>query len=359
MKEYIPHNLPTIFDEEITEVENLLSNLVLTLGSKVREFEKAFEKYISLPSAAVNSGTSALHLALEVLGVRENAKVLIPSYTCVTVVLPILYQKAIPFLVDIDTDFNISLEEVERYLTKDIKAVIVPHMFGYPADIKPIKEVCEEKGVYLIEDCAQSLGAEYEGKKVGTLGDISIFSFYATKMITSIQGGMVCSKDKELIEEIKELTDVEGDPKDDRIKFRYTMSDINAAVGITQLKRIDSFIKRRRKISKIYREILEDTDIILPEESKNKKHVYHRFVVRTKFDPELIKIKLYKNGIATARMHYPPLYRRELLRRYCKRSFPKTDEIAESSISLPIYPSLSDEKAIYIASTVKKTLKEL
>jgi perosamine synthetase len=359
VKGYIPHNLPVIFDEEITEVKNLLSKSELTLGNKVREFEEVFKRYTSLPSVAVNSGTSALHLALEVLKIKENSKVLIPSYTCITVALPILYQRATPILADVQLDYNISIDEI-KLLTNDIQAVIVPHMFGQPADIITIKEYCEEKEIYLIEDCAQSLGAKYEDKKVGTFGDISIFSFYATKMITSIQGGMICSRNKEWIEEIRRLIEPEGDPEDDSIRYRYTMSDVNAAVGITQLKKIDKFIKKRRKIAAIYREELEEVNLLLPAEKPKRKHVYHRFIVRTNLRPDKIIGRLYKKGIEAKRMHYPPLHRRKLLKKYGILSkYPITDKLAETSISLPIHPSLSDEEVLYIAASLKEILKEL
>ena len=185
----ISHNKPTIGAEEIKAAADCIGNLELTMGTKVKEFEKAFTKYVGVNSVATSSGTSALHLALIATGISRNDEVIVPSYTCIAVALPVLYQQARPILADVRDDYNISVEDIKSKITDKTKAVIVPHMFGYPADLKEIKELCEEYNLYLVEDCAQAIGALYNGKKVGTIGDISIFSFYATKMITTIQGG--------------------------------------------------------------------------------------------------------------------------------------------------------------------------
>ena len=139
------------------------------------------------------------------LGIADKDEVILPSYTCLAVALPVLYQQARPVLADVGSDFNISVDDIRKKITDKTKAVIVPHMFGYPADLDEIRELCDDKNIYLIEDCAQSISAEYKGEKVGTLGDISIFSFYATKIISTIQGGMVCTKNSDWIQTIKDL----------------------------------------------------------------------------------------------------------------------------------------------------------
>ncbi|AKB38023.1 Putative aminotransferase, DegT family [Methanosarcina siciliae C2J] len=149
----ILHNKPTIGDEEIKSVVESMSNLELTVGTKIKEFESDFSRYLGRSSVAVSSGTSALHLALIALGISENDEVILPSYTCVTVPFPILYQKAKPILTDINDDFNISAEDIKTKITDKTKAVIVPHMFGYPADMDEIRELCIENDLYLIEDC--------------------------------------------------------------------------------------------------------------------------------------------------------------------------------------------------------------
>lgn len=353
MSSLIPHNKPTIETEEVKAVANTLANLELTIGTKVDEFEKLFSRYIGINSVSASSGTSALHLALNSIGVSEEDQVIVPSYTCIAVALPVLYQQAHPILVDVDDDYNISFEEVKKNITDKTKAVIVPHMFGYPADLHEIKELCTEKDIYLVEDCSQSIDAHYKGKKVGTIGDISVFSFYATKMITSIKGGMICSENEEWIEEIKDLRYHDQcrslEDTDTRIKYSYMMSDIEASVGIVQLSKLQKFINKRRKIAKMYDEGLFNEEINIPFESTIKKHVYSRYVIRTPHDPSKIIERMKNKNIICERMHIPPLHKRALFYKYNKsKEFINTDKIVSSAISLPIYPTLSDEKVNYI-----------
>lgn len=357
----IAHNKPTIGYEEIQIVADALSNLELTLGTKVKTFEKDFTKYIGINSVATSSGTSALHLALNALGISTNDEVILPSYTCIAVALPILYQQAKPILADIKDDYNISVEDIKGKITDRTKAVIVPHMFGYPADINEIKKLCEENSIYLVEDCAQSIGALYHNKKVGTIGDISVFSFYATKMITTIKGGMVCTDNSDWVQTIRDLRYHDQchlfEDNDPRIKYSYMMSDVEAAMGSVQLKKLDDFIKRRRIIAELYRNGLSD-DVIHPVETDSKKHVYSRYVVRTPHAPSKIIDELRGHNIICERMHMPPLHRRALLKKYNENTkFEKTDVIMNSAISLPIYPSLSDDEVDRVIDVFNNVLR--
>jgi len=362
-KNIIPHNKPTIGCEEIEAVVDALSNLELTIGIKVREFENMFMDYMGINSTATSSGTSALHLALIAIGVSKKDEVIIPSYTCMTVAFPVLYQQAKPILADVNDNYNISLKEIKDKITDNTKAIIVPHMFGYPADIKEIKDICEEKDICLVEDCAQSIGALYDGKKVGTFGDISIFSFYATKMITTIQGGMVCTNNpnwRQTIEDLRFHDQCRSfeDP-DLRLKYNYRMPDVSAAMGMVQLKKLNDFIKRRREIAQIYRENITNA-VMHPLESNNKKHVYSRYVVKSPDSSFSIIDKMREHNIICEVMHMPPLNRRALLKKYnVNVKYPKTEEIRDYTISLPIYPSLENEDALYIANTFNKIMGEI
>jgi perosamine synthetase len=355
----IAHNKPTIGHEEIKAVVSTLANLELTLGTKVEAFEKDFSKYIGINSVATSSGTSALHLALSAIGISKNDEVILPSYTCIAVALPILYQQAKPILADVKDDYNISVEEIEEKITDRTKAVIVPHMFGYPADLNEIKELCEENGIYLVEDCAQSIGALYDNKKVGGIGDISVFSFYATKMMTTIKGGMVCTNNPDWIQTIKDLRYHDQcrlfEDDDLRIKYSYMMSDIEAVIGIVQLNKLDDFINRRIRIAELYKNGLSDNRVMHPVQSNIKKPVYSRYVIRTPYNPSTIIEKLKENNIICERMHIPPLHRRALLKQFNKGTqFEKTEEIINSAISLPIYPSLSDEDVEHVIDVFNK-----
>ena len=357
----IPHNKPTIGNEEIKAVVDSLSNLELTSGTKIMEFETSFSKYIGMDAISTSSGTSALHLALIALNISKNDEVILPSYTCIAVALPVLYQHAKPILADINDDYNISVENIKKKITNKTKAIIVPHMFGCPADSKEIKELCVERDVYLIEDCAQSIGARYHGKKVGTFGDISIFSFYATKMMTTIQGGMICTNNLDWAQIVKDLryhdqcrSSVDTDT---RIKYSYMMSDVGAAIGIVQLKKLEYFIKKRGEIASTYREKLDCNMIKHPLESGEKKQVYSRYVVKTPYNPSLIIEKMGAQGIICERMYVPPLHKRTLIRKFNKNEkFPNTEAVLNSAISLPMYPSLSNEKVGYVADVFMSLL---
>ena len=362
-KNIIPHNKPTIGGEEIEAVVNVLSNLELTMGTKVREFENMFMDYMGINSTAASSGTSALHLALIAIGVSKNDEVIIPSYTCMTVAFPVLYQQAKPILADVNDNYNISLKEIKDKITDNTKAIIVPHMFGYPADIKEIKDICEEKDICLVEDCAQSIGALYDDEKVGTFGDISIFSFYATKMMTTIQGGMVCTNNSNWMQTVEDLRFHDQcrsfDDPDVRLKYNYRMSDVGAAMGIVQLKKLNKFIKRRREIAQIYRENINN-GVVHPLESSTKRHVYSRYIVKIPCPSFKIIAKMREQNVICEVMHMPPLNRRALLKKFnINIQFPKTEEIINHTVSLPIYPSLKNEDAIYIANTFNKIMGDI
>ncbi|WP_406661226.1 DegT/DnrJ/EryC1/StrS family aminotransferase [Methanolobus sp. ZRKC3] len=349
---FIPHNKPTIGKEEIEAVINSLSSLELTVGTRIQEFENKFSEYMGIDSISTSSGTSAIHLALNTLGVGRNDEVILPSYTCVAVAYPVLYQEAKPVLVDVGADFNIDLNEIKNNISERTKAIIVPHLFGYPADIQEIREICDEKCIFLIEDCAQSIGAIYENKKVGTFGDISVFSFYATKLMASVQGGMICTDNKEWIENVRDIRyhDQVCSLEDMRMKYSYMMSDIDAVIGIEQLNKLDTFIKRRREIARIYRE--EIVNVEHPIELQHKKHVYSRYVLKTKGKDRIIQ-DLKEKNISCTTMHSHPLHRRKLFSMN-QQKYPHTDDIIASSISLPIYPTLEDEDVLYISDTLNK-----
>jgi perosamine synthetase len=362
LQKTIAHNRPTIGAEEIKAAADAIGNLELTVGTKVGEFEKVFSDYTGVNSVATSSGTFALHLALIAIGITKNDGVIMPSYTCIAVALPVLYQQATPILADVGDDYNISVEDVKRKITKKTKAVIVPHMFGYPADLAELKEICEENDIYLVEDCAQAIGARYHDKKVGTIGDISIFSFYATKMMTTIQGGMVCTNNSDWIQMIKDLRYHDQcrsfEDTDPRVKYSYMMSDVGAAIGIIQLKKLDYFIKRRSDIASIYRKNLDDRSVINPMESEEKKHVYSRYVIRTPLNPSEIIEKMRAQNITCERMYVPPLHRRVLLEKFNSNArFLKTEAILDSAVSLPVYPSLSDEEVGYVAGVFNELFK--
>lgn len=316
----------------------------------MKRFEEELAHYIGVKGAvATSSGTSALHLALLALEIKEGDEVLIPSYVCSALLNAILYVGAQPVLVDCDENYNISPEDFRRRLTNRTKACIIPHLFGHPAPIDELRA----KGIRIIEDIAQSIGGEYKGRKLGSWGDIAVVSFYATKMITTGEGGAVLSNDADLLERIRELREYDefGEYK---VRFNYKMSDIAASIGIVQLEKLPSFIERRREIASFYSEELKDLNISLPPEDEPHSHsVYYRFVIRVK-KLEEVRRKMLAKGIECKRPVYKPIHRY-----FSLPDYPMTDFIYETALSIPIYPSLSDSQVEYIASSLREAIGSL
>ena len=217
-------------------------------GKKVLEFEAKVSRYLGVKAGvAVNSGTSALHLALLALNIGPGDEVMVPSFVCSALLNAVSYTGASARIVDVKADdFNISPVEVKKKLNKKVKAIIVPHMFGYPADLKELLSF----GVPVIEDCAQSIGADYRGRKAGSFGVLSICSFYATKVMTTGEGGMVLSNQTKILDRIRDLRQYDH-ALNFQTRYNYKMTDFQAALGLSQLQRLPEFIKRRKQIAQI------------------------------------------------------------------------------------------------------------
>lgn len=349
MKIKIDHSRPTVTPRDIKEVSEVLKSSYLACGIKTKNFENRFEKLLKINSCiALNSGTSALHSALFVLGIKPNDVVILPSLVCSSVLDAVLYVGAQPKIVDIDpVDFNLSFKNTQNNLCPNLKVIILPHMFGKPVEMNGFLKL----GVPFIENCAQSLGAKYKGKLTGGFGKLSIFSFYATKMITSGYGGMVCSRSKKLIQHIKDLTSID-ERSNFKVRFNYKMSDISASLGISQLKRLKSFIVKRREIAAFYDKNLKLKNIILPN-NKEKNHIYFRYVIRVKNSANKIIKALNNKGIEAKKPVFKPLHQYLGLD---KRNFPNTEEVFNSAVSLPIYPDLTKREAKFIVASLSKLI---
>ena len=291
---------------------------------------------------ATCSGTAAIHLALCTLDVSEGDEVIIPSYVCNSLLHAIYLAKATPRIVDVEErNYNISPDEVEQAINIKTKAIIVPHMFGKPANLDELIDL----GIPVIGDCAQSVGAFYGDKRVGSIEDVSIFSFGAIKMLTSGEGGMALSKSREMVEKMQLLknTQFEG----------YRMSDIQAALGYNQLQKLDNFIEKRRKIADIYYDILSNSEYVLPEK---ENHIFYRFIIQTKGNIQKYIEEALKYGIILRQPIAPAALHQQL--NLHKNKYPVTEKLMKTLISIPIYPSLTEEDAIYIASTIKRLSKD-
>ncbi|MEK6732137.1 MAG: DegT/DnrJ/EryC1/StrS family aminotransferase [Candidatus Omnitrophota bacterium] len=329
----IQHSKPTFYKGDAGLFKPILKSSQIACGEIAKNFEKRFSSYLGCTGAiATNSGTAALHLSLMALDIGKGDEVIIPSYVCASLLNAINYVDAKPVLADIDYDtFNISIKDTKRKLTKKTRAVIIPHMFGLPCDIDEFLKL----NLPVIEDCAQSLGAKYRHKLTGSFGLISIFSFYATKLITTGYGGMVASNSKKLLDKMRDLNEMDK-REDYKIRYNYKMSDLEAALGINQLQHIGYFIKKRKEISRAYTMGLSDYDLELPVKKDDRGHVFYRYVIKSK-KAAVIKRHLRRNGIEIIPPVYKPLHRYLSLP---KSDFPNTERVYRETVSLPVYPTL-------------------
>jgi dTDP-4-amino-4,6-dideoxygalactose transaminase len=330
----IPHSRPTIGAEEAKAAARVIESGRLAQGEIVGKFEKALSRMVGIRhAAATSSGTAALHLTLLAMSIGPGDEVIIPSYVCTALLNAVNYAGATPVLADIDPKtLNIDLGDVKNRLTARTRAIIVPHLFGLTANLEALTRL----NIPIIEDCAQAVGGTYKDKPLGSIGHASILSFYATKMMTTGEGGMVVSNSTGLIDRIKDLR--EYDNRDDyKKRYNYMMTDLEAAIGLCQLKRLPDFIRKRRSVARKYDRAFEKLDIQLP--FNDPDHTYFRYVVNLNTHVDGWIKALFRKHVICARPIYKPIHRYLDLRCY-----PNSQWAWETSISIPIYPSLADEE---------------
>ncbi|MEW6334453.1 MAG: DegT/DnrJ/EryC1/StrS family aminotransferase [Thermodesulfobacteriota bacterium] len=344
----IPHSRPTIDREEVDAAAAVLRSGQLAQGEKVLQLEAALASLIGVGGAvAVSSGTAALHLSLLALEIGEGDEVVIPSFVCPALLNAVRFVRATPVLADIDAEtFNLDVSDLKRRLTVKTKAVIVPHMFGLPADLGEIVAL----GVPVIEDCAQALGSRYGGAPSGSFGVLSVFSFFATKVITTGEGGMIAANDVRLLDHIRDLR--EYDEREDlRLRYNYKLTDLQAALGLAQLRKFPTLIGRRRDLARQYDECLRGIPAALPSCPADREHIYYRYVIRTGRLAELLAAGR-QAGVAYRRPVFKPLHRYLGIAGY-----PRTEAAFLESLSLPLYPSLSESEIQSILRPVRSLLK--
>ena len=340
----IPHSRPSLDDEEIRLLQDVLTSGHLAQGPQVRGFEEELGTFHGLPpGVATSSGTAALHLALISLGVGKGDEVLLPSYVCSAPLHAVYHSGATPVLFDVDpATGNMDPHDLKKRLTPKSKAIIVVHLFGLPVNLNEIVSL----GLPVIEDCAQALGAELEGEKVGTLGRVAICSFYATKIITTGEGGMLLSHDAAILEKIRDLRDY--DKRDSfAVRFNYKMTDIQAALGRSQLGKLEKFLNHREKLARVYSENLASLPCTLP--SSYQGRIYYRYVISVQQNVSNLIQRLARENVQAARPVYRPLHRYLNLEGYSG-----TEVAWNSHLSLPIYPSLAPEEVQRICQALRR-----
>jgi perosamine synthetase len=345
---FIPHSRPTLGEEEMRAVSEVIRSGQIAEGEVVKRFEKSFaDKMGVLDAVAVSSGTAALHLVLSAMGIGPADEVIIPSYVCSALLNAVQYVGATPVLAEIDPlTYNVDPDDVQQRITRRTRAIIVPHLFGLAADLDKILKL----NVPVIEDCAQAVGATHHHKPLGTFGVAAIFSFYATKVMTTGEGGMIIANSPQIIEQVRDLRTYD-EKQTYRVRYNYKMTDIQAALGEIQLARLDDFIKRRRKIARQYLKYFTSLELKLP--AANAEHIYYRFVVGMQADCSAFVRELAKNRIGCARPVFLPLHRQLNIKGY-----PVTGKTWETVLSIPIYPSLCTEEVEQIIGVFMDTYEK-
>ena len=351
----IPHSRPAIDQEDMQATAEVLRSGQIAQGPWVDRFEQGMAGFFGLQGGvAVSSGTAALELALRALRIGAGDEVIMPSYVCPAPWLAAQRVGAQPMLVDIDLDtFNIDPLAACQAVTNKTRAIIVPHLFGLPADLTAL----ERLGIPLIEDCAQTLGVTEQGRPAGTVGRLTVCSFYATKLLCAGEGGMVLSNDGTLLERVSSLREYDSASTLDSSSFNFKLTDLQAALGFSQLGRFPVFQERRRFLAEAYREVLSSKAAACPSLPPGRTHGYYRFVIRLphlRADPEglpgLIGL-LEQQGIHCRKPVFQPIHR------YLSQSgFPNSDEADRTALSIPLYPDLTDDEVSQIQQSLAKVL---
>lgn len=349
----VQHNKPSLSEHEISSVEEVLRSGFIAQGNQVEEFEKKISDYVGISNCiAVNSGTTSLYLALYALDIKEGDEVIVPTYVCSALLNAIFLHRAVPVLADINPDdYNINWSQVEEKITPKTRAIIVPHIHGMPALIP----AATFNGIPIVEDCATALASSLNGQAAGTLGQLAILSFYATKYITTGEGGAILTTNDLLANIVKDYR--EFDCRENYIpRFNFQMTDIQAALGKAQLNRVSEFITRRKFIAAEYQAFFAGQGITWQHSSHDIQYNHYRFVINLdRLNRDKLKRNLEVRNIKTI----IPIEHKELLHNYLKlseRDFPVAEQVVNTTLSLPIYPGLQDTELAYILETLKKTL---
>jgi perosamine synthetase len=367
----IPLSAPDISEADIEAVVSVLRTPRLSIGPKMEEFEAAVANYIGVPCAvALSSGTAGLHLGLAALGIGEGDEVILPSFTFIAVANAVLYRRAIPIFADIDPrTLNVTAESVARALTPRTRAIIVVHTFGCPVDLDPILRVAARHGVRVIEDACEALGAEYRGRRAGGLGDFGVFGFYPNKPITTGEGGMLVTGDPQLAETIRALRNQGRRPTDgwldhSLLGYNYRLSEINCALGLSQMSRIGSILARRESRAACYTEHLRGvTELTLPVfETAGGRVCWFVFVVRlaanfTREDRDRVIAGMASEGIGCG-SYFAPIHRQPLYSAYADRgdALTVTDEVASQTLALPFFNRLTDGEIAEVSAALREAI---
>ncbi|HTW66228.1 MAG TPA: DegT/DnrJ/EryC1/StrS family aminotransferase [Bryobacteraceae bacterium] len=349
----IPLSAPDISEADIEAVVSVLRTTRLSIGPKMEEFERSIADFVDLPHGiAVSSGTAGLHLCLRALGISEGDEIIVPSFTFISVGNAILYERAEPVFVDIEPrTLNLDPAKLEQSISPRTRAIIAVHTFGHPADLDPILDIARRHGLPVIEDACEAIGARYRGRPAGGIGDFGVFGFYPNKPITTGEGGMVVARDSQIANTIRALRNqgrMERDGWLDHhlLGYNYRLSELNCALGLEQMKRIDDILAQREAIAIQYSEELKNIPEIItpPLKIKDGRICWFVYVIRVQNRDEVLKT-LTGQGIGCAR-YFAPLHQQPLFAPYVNPhdDLKITEQAARQTLALPFFNRLAREQ---------------
>lgn len=375
---------PITGEDEIEEVGKVIKSGRFLQGPKVEELEKKFANYVGTDYAvATSSGTTALQITLAAKGIGPGDEVIVPALSFFSTATSVIHQNAIPIFADIDPDiYNLNPEDFEEKITEKTKAVIPVHLYGHPAEMDPIMEVAQEEDLTVIEDAAQAHGAEYKDEKVGSIGDAGCFSFYATKNMTTGEGGIITTDDEEIAEKARMIRShgMTGRNTHAVLGYNYRMNEMEAAIGLVQLPKLDELNEKRSEISRYLLDNLKDVEWLTPAEIKD--YVEHAFFwcpvkvneEKLGMSTKELREKLLEEGVETRHRYYNPLYKQKMLLEknaypkecpfscpyygkeidYSEAHCPNAEDISGRMIGLPNHPNLSQKELDRVIEVFKK-----
>lgn len=355
----IPVYQPNLGGNEKKYVNDCLDTVwISSRGKYVSEFEKQFASYVGSKYAiAVTNGTVALHLAVLGLGIKAGDEVIVPAFTYIATVNVIAYAGAKPVFVDSLADtWQIDLDDVERKISKKTRAIIAPHLYGHPCDMKRVQEIADLHGLLVIEDCAEALGAKFLGTHVGNFSNAAAYSFFGNKTITTGEGGMVVTDDEKLYNRMALLKNQGVSAAKQYwhtvIGYNFRMTNIAAAIGLAQLERADKLIAKKRQVAELYQKYLCKDFVAFHKETKGVTHSFWMcsILVKKGYSRDELRDELSKKGVETRPLFYPvhlmPMYRTS------NETFPVAEDISCRGMNLPSYPDLTEEQIRYICDVI-------
>lgn len=379
--DFLPLARASLQQEELSAVQEVLKSGWLTTGAKVKEFEENMQQYLNCKKAiGLTSCTGGLHIALAALNIKPEDEVIVPTYTFAASAHVVAWLGAKPVLVDVEKDtFNIDPQRIEKAITSKTKAIMPVHFAGHSCDMDAITNLAKKHHLFVIEDAAHAIGTEYKGTKIGNFGDATVFSFYVTKTMTTAEGGMIVTNNEELGKKLKRFSYF-GVDKDAfnrysekgtwyyeivDLGYKYNMDNVQGALGVEQLKKIESFIQKRRILAQHYTKLLKKIPgIIPPTEKAYTRHSYHLYPIL--IEPERVSLnreqfinKLKEWNIGSS-VHFIPLHLHPYYQKvygYKKGDFPVAEDLYDREISLPLFPDMTLQDVEYVVECIKEIIR--